>query len=229
MHATVCPPHLTHDVDLKIMIPMRIVSFCVVGSCALLASCHTKESVKSPDASMVAEADRNSVGLVKVRILDSGGTPLYKTTSGASAYQNWSIQWLSNEKLLLQSSDIGPSTFVKQPDGTWKPGFPLRKLSPNGKLVAYTYYHSADLLALCILSANGDAEEASNVVKEFKTTYSCPDLIDCARWDGNARIIIQCGTKNYLWDLDSSGAWRENKTGEQAADGKPQDAAQPPR
>ena len=88
------------------MFPMRIVSICVVGSYALLASCHTKESVKSPDASMLAEADQNSAGLVTVRILDSGGTPLYKTTSGASAYQQWSIKWLSNEKLLLQSSDI---------------------------------------------------------------------------------------------------------------------------
>ena len=209
------------------MFPMRIVSICVVGSYALLASCHTKESVKSPDASMLAEADQNSAGLVTVRILDSGGTPLYKTTSGASAYQQWSIKWLSNEKLLLQSSDIGPSTFVKQADGTWKPGFPLRKLSPDGKLVAYTYHHDADLLTLSILSASGDAEAASNVVKEFRTTYSCPNLIDCARWDGNARIIIQSGTKNYLWELDSSGAWRENEAGE-AADGKPPEAPQPP-
>ena len=132
---------------------------------------------------MLAEADQNSAGLVTVRIMGSSGTPIYKTTSGASAYHKWSIKWLSNEKLLLESSDIGPSTFVKQPDGTWKAECPLRKLSPNGKLVAYTCHHDGDRLVLCILAANGDAEAASKVVKEFNTAYSCTDLIDCARWD----------------------------------------------
>jgi hypothetical protein len=38
----------------------------------------------------------------------------------ASVTQRWSIQWVSNDKVLLKSSDVGDYYIRRQPNGSWQ-------------------------------------------------------------------------------------------------------------
>ena len=58
-------------------------------------------------------------GCVIVEVRDRSGQTLYRQNSHASGFQRWDIAWIANDEFKLTSSDIGPSTWTRQPDGTW--------------------------------------------------------------------------------------------------------------
>jgi len=61
---------------------------------------------------------------VIVEIRDRSGALLYREVTPASATQRWSVRWASRGEVVLDSSDIGPYTIRRKPDGTWKGGGP---------------------------------------------------------------------------------------------------------
>ena len=57
---------------------------------------------------------------VVVDITDSAGKALHDEVTPASDTQRWSISWVSNDEVLLKSSDVGSYHIRRQQDGTWK-------------------------------------------------------------------------------------------------------------
>lgn len=96
----------------------------LVGGCGRTMSGVTQ---RSPDGTMVLTTSINhSKGnptrylCVIVDIVDSAGKSLYHEATPASDTQRWSIQWVSNDDVLLKSSDVGDYHLRRLPDGTWK-------------------------------------------------------------------------------------------------------------
>jgi hypothetical protein len=82
---------------------------------------------KSPDGTMTlatsvnqSKANPTRYLCVIVDITDSTGRTLHHEVTPASATQRWSISWLSNDEILLNSSDVGSYHIRRQSDGTWK-------------------------------------------------------------------------------------------------------------
>ena len=82
---------------------------------------------KSPDGTMSlstsvnqSKANPTRYLCVVVDINDSTGKPLHHEVTPASDTQRWSIQWVSNDEVLLKSSDVGNYRIRRQPDGKWK-------------------------------------------------------------------------------------------------------------
>ena len=67
-----------------------------------------------------SKADRTRYLCVIVDITDSAGKTLHHEITPASDTQRWSIQWVSNNEVLLKSSDVGSYRIRRQRDGTWK-------------------------------------------------------------------------------------------------------------
>jgi hypothetical protein len=84
-------------------------------------------SQKSPDGTMslttsVNQSNANPTRYlcVVVDITDSAGTKLHHEVTPASDTHRWSIQWITNDEVLLKSSDVGNFYIRRQPDGTWR-------------------------------------------------------------------------------------------------------------
>lgn len=61
---------------------------------------------------------------VIIEITDTSGKLLYRQITGASDRMRWSIAWDGDDKLILDSSDIGTYTIQRQSDDTWTDDFP---------------------------------------------------------------------------------------------------------
>jgi ABC-type phosphate/phosphonate transport system substrate-binding protein len=96
----------------------------------LIAGCSRASSApaqKSPDGTMSlltsvnqSKANPTRYLCLVVDITDSTGKSLHHEVTPASDTQRWSIQWVSNDEVLLKSSDVGNYRIRRQPDGTWK-------------------------------------------------------------------------------------------------------------
>ncbi len=195
-----------------------VVILCVV----LTAGCTGRKrpvDIPSPDGSMIASPQKAKSTLI-ITVSDQAGNVLTRWNTGVSIVHRWSVEWMDNSRLLVRSSDIGARRLARQEDGTWKAENPLRKLSPNGKLVAYTYWNDsrAKTLTLSLLEANGDADAAFRMLKvleKFRTDIVVSDLVDCARWDGDDRLVIKGADGEHRWERASGTGWQQvdNKAG----------------
>ncbi len=83
--------------------------------------------LKSPNGSLTlytsVEHSRSDPGAylcVIFEIRDRAGKALHTENTRASALSRWSMRWLSEDTIRLESSDIGPYEWTRRPDGTWK-------------------------------------------------------------------------------------------------------------
>jgi len=103
--------------------PLVLMLAVVVAGCGQAS---TAPAQKSPDGTMSlstsvnqSKADSTRYLCVVVDITDSAGKTVHHEVTPASTTQRWSIQWVSNDEVLLKSSDIGNYRIRRQPDGTW--------------------------------------------------------------------------------------------------------------
>jgi len=172
-----------------------------------LYGCGKPAAIVSPDRTMEIRPEVKA-NLVHLVITDRSGKVLFREGTHASAYQRWSFEWVTDSKLLFRSSDIGPSEWLKQANGSWQRVNPLRKLSPDKRLAIYTWWHQNKRVAVSLLKAEGDADNASAVEVEFRTDIVVPDLVDCAEWDSNDAFRIKTGTEDAIWRRQADGSWK---------------------
>lgn len=82
---------------------------------------------RSPDGTMTLKTSVNRIKAnplrylcVVVDIIDQTGKTLHHEVTPASVTQRWSIQWVSNDEVLLKSSDVGDYYIRRQPSGSWQ-------------------------------------------------------------------------------------------------------------
>ena len=180
--------------------------------------------IVSPDRTMEIrpEAKDNYSHLV---ITDRAGRVLFRDAKpageiegrGGILFNAFSFEWVTNSKIVFRG-DLdrygGPLRWLRQTNDSWQRVYPLKKLSPDKKLVIYTWWHAPDekLLGISILKAQGDdAEDAVNVCAEYETEIVVPDLVDCAEWDGNDAFSIKTDGKNIRWQRQSNDSWKRLK------------------
>ena len=102
----------------------HILTFFVLLS-ALAITLRSAE--KSPDGSFVlvtsieeSKIDPTLYGCVILEIKDSQNHVIHQENTRASSFQRWNIRWLSNDKIELQSSDIGKLIWIRTQDGKWQ-------------------------------------------------------------------------------------------------------------
>ncbi len=87
------------------------------------------KSLDSPDQSLRLTAQINHdksdptrylCVIVNISENKPDGKTLYREITPASSRMNWSIRWESNDRIALESSDIGPASISRQEDGTWE-------------------------------------------------------------------------------------------------------------
>ncbi len=98
------------------------ILFLLLG-CTETAS---NNSIPSPDGSLtlVTSINRSKDDLtkylcVRFQIVDSAGKVIYEEQTGASDRMRWSMQWDGNDRIVLDSSDIGTLVWERQADGIW--------------------------------------------------------------------------------------------------------------
>jgi hypothetical protein len=67
-----------------------------------------------------SRADPTAYLCVVFEIHDAAGKVLYQENTHASDVHRWSMRWESNDVIRLQSSDIGPRSWRRQPNGEWE-------------------------------------------------------------------------------------------------------------
>jgi hypothetical protein len=97
--------------------------------CLLVAGCGSRQGrppVPSPDGTMMLhtriEQSRQDPGAylcVILEIRDRSGHVLYSENTRASDAMRWNVSWVSNDRIRLDSSDIGTYDWRKQPGGGW--------------------------------------------------------------------------------------------------------------
>ncbi len=187
-------------------------TYILIALCVFLFRCDSiaeELEVESPDGSMIIRTGRTDSTLLLITIFDKDGKLLHKENTHVSRIHKWSVRWLDNRKILIESSDIGPVSIVLNKDGHFKRENPLRKLSPDGKLVAYTFWndYKRKTITLRFFKSDGDTDSAYIVLHEFKTDIVVSELSDCARWEGNNKLVIKAVNQEYIWTREPGRPW----------------------
>lgn len=191
---------------------MRCIAWIsMLGTLLPLLACGKKPGTPSPDGSMFLQTRVNPAQTVVLSIRDADGNLLHEADTGASGHQTWSARWVDDTKVLFESSDIDPSYWIRQKSGRWKKANALHTMSPDGKFVIYTFWDSRTrkTLRINLLKCGGDPSRTFGVVQDIPTSISVGQLIDCARWDGNDRFLIQGADKEHRWELQADGSWKQ--------------------
>ncbi len=96
-----------------------------------LAGCFSPKSdsnsIPSPDGRFVLvttinrdKTDPTAYLCVKLKILDDSGNVLYEEQTRASDRMRWTVKWDGNERVVLESSDIGTYVWELGRDGQWR-------------------------------------------------------------------------------------------------------------
>ena len=176
----------------------------------LVCACGKHEAIPSPDNRLMLQPVIKE-SIIHFSLIDSDGTTVFSTSTRASNVQKWSLTWITNTKILLKSSGIGDWIWEQLEDGSWKRIKPLRKLSPNGEFVLYTHWNSykEKTVTLKLLKVEGDdPDNAHQVLHAISTTIVVPDLIDCARWEGNETFMLTAQDREYIWQRQTNGSWK---------------------
>jgi hypothetical protein len=103
-----------------------IILLLVLGGCDVLSPDRPVE-VPSPDGLHVAiasvnnsQADPTTYRCVRIEIRQLDGAVVYSDQTNASARMRWSLEWLSDDLLLLSSADVGDLYWQRQADGSWQ-------------------------------------------------------------------------------------------------------------
>ncbi len=187
-------------------------TYTLIALCILLFGCNSAPEeleIASPDGSMILRTGTTDNTLLLVRIFDKNDKLLHQENTHVSRVHKWSVRWLDDRKIIVESSDTGPVSIVINKDGHSKQESPLHKLSPDGKLVAYTFWndYKKKTITLHFLKSNGDINSASIVSHEFETDIVVSDLSDCARWEGNNKLVIKAVNQEYIWTREQGNQW----------------------
>ena len=105
-----------------------LAGVCVVASLAGCSRPRTLAPLKSPDGTMTlvpgvnaSHADPVTYGCVQFTIQDAHGKVLHREQTHAADRMRWSLAWSGNDKVILNSSDIGTSAWQRRADGKWQP------------------------------------------------------------------------------------------------------------
>ena len=112
------------------MSPARYLWFsCVLLGLGLLVGCSAAQpnATPSPDGRFVLlttiNADKTDPTVylcVKFQIMDEAGHLLYEEQTRASDRMRWTMKWAGNERVVLESSDIGTYTWERGSNGLWQ-------------------------------------------------------------------------------------------------------------
>jgi len=87
----------------------------------------SESSIPSPDGRFVLvttinrdKTDPTVYLCVKLKILDDSGNVLYEEQTRASDRMRWTAKWDGNERVVLESSDIGTYVWELGRDGQWR-------------------------------------------------------------------------------------------------------------
>jgi hypothetical protein len=87
----------------------------------------TGAAIPSPDGTLEihtfieqSRSNPTAYGCVIIEIREKSRKALYRENTGASDFERWSVDWVSNARIRLKSSDVGTMFWSRQPDGTWK-------------------------------------------------------------------------------------------------------------
>lgn len=161
--------------------------------------------VVSPDGSMEAAPD--TTGELAVVIKRKGGPLLYRWETGVCTHQRWSVEWKDEHTLLLSSSDIGAYTLKRLPDESWQESTPGGVFSPDGKWKVQTSWQSGKAKRLKVLFGEVTGHRSYAVRGEFLTDLVVADPFNCARWDGNARVVVKTTDGEHSWARLPDGGW----------------------
>ena len=102
--------------------PLVTVFLTLVAACSPSAPA----PIASPDGSMIlvtsieqSHRDPTTYLCVVFEIQDKAGRILHKENTRASSIMRWNISWVSNDRIKLESSDIGKRLWTRQPSGSW--------------------------------------------------------------------------------------------------------------
>ena len=98
-------------------------------ACLVLVGCAKQRPAPavSPDGSMTlhtsveqSRKDRGAYLCVIFEIRDGAGRVLHSENTRASAQSKWTMTWVKNDRVRLDSSDIGTHYWQRQADGKWR-------------------------------------------------------------------------------------------------------------
>lgn len=182
-----------------------IVSICFI----VFTGCHSNKIFYSPDKTLKASTKEDSKGMLIVNIFDKEENLLFEYNTGASTFHKWSVNWQGNNKIMIRTSDIGPTSIIRNESGNWYTDDPLRQISPNGKMVAYTYWgnYNQRTIVVALMEANGNEKEASIIIDKFETDVIVSQLEDCIEWSSNSRFSIKADHGIATWNQNEDGVW----------------------
>lgn len=184
-----------------------VLVFCLVGGCERTRS--APATAVSPDGSKVAVPDAS--GELAVDIKDKAGVVLYRWETGASPHQRWDVRWKDDRTLELDSSDIGGYTLEQLPDNTWRESTPGGVFSPDGKLKVQTGWQSSETRKLHLVIGEVAGHRSYDIRGRFETNLVVADPDNCARWDGNSRVIVTTSDGEHSWVKQADGYWAREK------------------
>lgn len=127
----------------------------------------------------------------------------YSDNTLMSSRHGFYVKWYGDERFVVNSTDIGPTEWVRNKSGKWITKDPLTTKSPNEKLSVFSYYwFPHQYIAIDIRNADGE------MIFNDKTRIIVSDLVDCIEWKSNERFIIKGDEGNFTYKKYDNGQWQ---------------------
>jgi len=191
----------------------KIINFIIFINCIILFfSCSDgkRYELSSPNGSYKLFAYSKD-SFINFEIRSKNDELLFIKKTNASSFHKWSMEWYDKEKLLLKSSDIGDSFWVRINDHEWEEKPANRAISPDGKSIVDAYFAGGRVDSKIVRLAIGTPgyKGGMRISHEIPTDIEVTTLINCVSWEGNDVISLKGVKKKHYWQRQKDGSWQK--------------------
>ena len=166
----------------------------------VLTGCTREHIYQSPDKKLTLKCDSQS-GLLHIKVIDNHQNIILSKETDVSTYHKWNVQWISNNKFLLKSSDIG-DYYWEYVNKSWTK-VPANRTTTNSKYVVDAIWNSYRNKTV-ILEVGIPDGDSTDIILRLPTAIPVKDIAGCISCKDDI-ISLQGVDGVHKWKLQNDG------------------------
>lgn len=171
-----------------------------------LLGCSKQHTYPSPNKKLILKCEPQS-GLLHVKVIDDNQNTILSKKTNVSTFHKWNVKWISDNKFLLKSSDIGDS-YWEYINKSWT-NTPANRTLTDSKYIVDVIWNSYRNKTV-ILEVGIPDGESTDIISRLPTAIQVKNIAGCISCKDDI-ISLQGINRVYKWKLQKDGYLSELK------------------
>lgn len=180
--------------QLIVILLLLLISF----GCSNASENNVLKTLKSPNGIYrldcvleTSKADPKGYYSIIFKIYNANGKLLFEKNTYVSHFHRWDVKWLTDEKIYLESSDIGNTYWIKKTNDDWYKVPANYYLSPNGSLAVCCDEGIGNKIVISLgIVENLDGPELS-ILYNKPASITVDNIFNCVKWVSDDLVHIE--------------------------------------